>query len=308
MKLKSNFPLSKITSFKLGGPAKFYFKANSPEEVLAGVVSAQEKNIPYLLVAGGTNTVFSDKGFDGLIIHFHQSKFKDSDFEIKNNKIIVSASVILFDLVKKLAEEGLSGLEKLSAIPGCVGGAIVGNAGAYGQYVGELVDWVEIFDGQIVRKIKKTDCNFGYRHSIFKEKNWLVLRVCLKLKKSNKDKLTKEVKDIAKTRWQKFGAHPVCAGSFFKNVDQKKVTKDVLVQIDCSQFPDDKIPAGYLIGESIKNKLKMGGISIAPFHNNFLINDGTGKTKDLVKLAEKIKSLVKQKFGIELEEEVRYIL
>lgn len=314
MKLQSNFPLSTVTSFKLGGLAQFYLKTCSPEEVVSALIYTKENKIPYQLLAGGSNTVFSDKGFVGLVIHFYQTKIKQGDIEIKDSKeknfvqLIVPAQIVLYELVKFSAEHGLSGLEKMSAIPGCVGGAIVGNAGAYGQYLGDLVEWVEIFDGEKIRRIKKADCHFSYRHSIFKEKSWLVLKVCLKLKKGDSKKLIAEVKDIAKLRWQKFGAHPVCAGSFFKNVDYRKVPKNILAKIDCTKFSDNKIPAGYLIGEAVKKKLQTGGIYMAPFHNNFLMNDGQGQTRDLKKLAEKIKQAVKRKFGIELEEEVRYIL
>ncbi len=314
MILKSNFPLSTITTFQLGGPAKLYLKTALPEEAIAGILSARESGLKYIVLSGGSNVVFQDKGFDGLVIHFTGAKLTSKNLEVLGAKVILPASANWHEAVKKISALGLAGLEKMSAIPGNVGGVVVGNAGAYEQFIGDKIDWVEIFDGKEIRKIKKASCPFGYRDSIFKKKNWLVLRVCLKLKKGlpanlagDKVKLLKEVNEIAKLRWQKFGCHPTCAGSFFKNIELKKVPKKILAKIDQTKIIENKVSVGYLIGESVP-KLKLGGIYIASFHNNFLMNDGTGTTRDLIKLAGKIKQAVKKKFGIELEEEVRYIL
>lgn len=333
MIIKTNFPLREITTFKLEGLAKYYLQTSVPEEVLAGILTAQERKIKYLILGGGSNVVFSDRGFNGLVIHFTGAKLNSKNFEVLDAKqgrslnnsqrtvlVELSAGLNWHEVVKKLSSLGLAGTEKMSAIPGNVGGFVVGNAGAYGQFIGDLVEWVEIFDGEAIRKIKKLDCKFGYRDSIFKKNHgWVVLRVCLKLKLGDKVKLQKEVKDIAKLRWGKFGKSPICAGSFFKNVELKKVPKKTLAKIDQTKIIDGKISVGYLIGEAIGNQgesfggrsrtpLGYRGIYVAPFHNNFLMNDGTGKTSDLVKLAGKIKQAVKKKFGIELEEEVRYIL
>jgi len=339
MIIKTNFPLREITTFKLGGLAKYYLQTSVPEEMLAGILTAQERKIKYLILGGGSNVVFGDRGFNGLVIHFTGAKLNSKNFEfldanqgrsLNNSQrtvlVELSAGLNWHEVVKKLSSLGLAGTEKMSAIPGNVGGFVVGNAGAYGQNIANLVQWVEIFDGQSIRKIKNKDCKFGYRDSIFKKNHgWVVLRVCLKLKMGDKVKLQKEVKDIAKLRWGKFGKSPLCAGSFFKNVELKKVPKKTLAKIDQTKIIDGKISVGYLIGEAIGNQAnpedgplkasqgpssvyRCGGIYIAPFHNNFLMNNGKGKTSDLVKLAGKIKQAVKKKFGIELEEEVRYIL
>jgi len=323
IKIQSNFPLAQVTTFGLGGPAKFYLKTSSPEEAVAGVLTAQERKLKYLVLGGGSNAIFRDEGFAGLVIHFTGAKLTPENFATGlGGRVVVSASANWHEVVKKLAELGLSGLERMSAIPGNVGGAVVGNAGAYNQYLGDKVEWVEIFDGKIIRRLSQADCHFGYRDSIFKKKDWLVLRVCLKLKKGEPQKLLKEVNEIAKARWQKFGRHPACAGSFFKNVEVRKVSKKILAKIDPTKIIEGKISVGYLIGEAFgvspeASPLKASqglasgrpsGIHIAPFHNNFLMNDGTGTTRDLLRLAIKIKTAVQKKFGIELEEEVRYIL
>lgn len=301
--------MAQITTFKLGGPARFYFKTTKPEEVVAGIISAREKNLPYYLIAGGSNTVFSDQGFTGLVIHFQKNKISDEGVIFSGQRVVVSTGINLSKFVEITCRQSLAGLEKLAGIPGCVGGAVVGNAGAYGEYLGDVVEWVEVFDGERIRRIKKSDCGFAYRQSIFKKSDWFVIKACLKLKKGEAKKLVAEAEQITKMRWQKFGRHPVCAGSFFKNVEVAKLSPEILKKIDQTKIVSKQIPVGYLLGEATKNKkLKVGGIEMASFHNNFLLNDGTGTTKDLLTLAKKLKALVHRKFGIELEEEVRFVL
>jgi UDP-N-acetylmuramate dehydrogenase len=292
MKLQTNFPLSTITTFQLGGPARFYLKVTSPEEAVAAVLIAQDKKIKYCLLGGGSNAVFADEGFAGLVINWNLAKPKPDDLKIMGSEVIASAGVKLADLVKVVNKKGLVGLEKLAGIPGSVGGAVVGNAGAYGQTISDGLLWVEIFDGEKIRRLKKKDCDFAYRDSIFKHQDWLVLRLCLKLRPSRSEDLIKASKNITKIRWAKFGQHPICAGSFFKNIYVK----------------GERIPTAKLIEQAGLVNLKQGGISVAPWHHNFLINDGTGTTKDLQKLVEKIKKVIHRKLGFKLEEEVRFML
>ncbi|OJI09271.1 MAG: UDP-N-acetylenolpyruvoylglucosamine reductase [Candidatus Vogelbacteria bacterium CG10_big_fil_rev_8_21_14_0_10_49_38] len=308
MKLRANFPLATVNTFRLGGPARFYLRTAKSEEAVAAIVSAQALGLPYYLLAGGSNTVFADSGFPGLVIHFYQPIPTTEDLVFKNNRVIVSAAMPLMSLVEATARRGLSGLEKLSAIPGGVGGAVVGNAGAYGQSIGEVVEWVEIFDGERVRRLAKTECRFSYRHSGLKDKGWLVLSVGLKLRAGRATTLKAEVARIAKLRWQKFGRRPVSAGSFFKNVFVSKIKPAVAQRFDQNKIIDGRMPAGYVLGEAGGQGLSVGGIRVSPFHNNFLLNDGTGTTRDLIKLTTKMKNLVRRKFGIELEAEVRVVV
>ncbi|MFA5000628.1 MAG: UDP-N-acetylmuramate dehydrogenase [Candidatus Paceibacterota bacterium] len=294
MKLQENFLLSKITTFQLGGPAKFYLKVRTPEEAVAAVLIAQDKKIKYHLVGGGSNLVFNDEGFAGLVIHWQIARPSLADIMVKKKEreIIVSAVIKLADLIKTANKNGLAGLEKLAGIPGQVGGAVVGNAGAYGQAISDRLRWVEVFDGQRVRRLTKKNCCFDYRESIFKKNKWLVLRVAFKLKKGQAQNLIKESQKITKIRWAKFGQHPICAGSFFKNVYQN----------------GERLPTATLIEQAGAINLKAGGISVAPWHHNFLINDGSGTTRDLKKLAKRLKKVVHQKLGIELAEEVRFVV
>lgn len=293
MRFQKNFPLATITTFRLGGPAKFYAQALYPEEVVASFLVAQSLGLKFCLIGGGSNCVFADEGFSGLVINWQINRRRSIDLIINNNQVIASAGLKLSSLVKIAIDNNLAGLEKLTGIPGTVGGAIVGNAGAYGQTISDRLLWVEIFDGQKIRKIFPTEGCFSYRDSIFKHRPWIVLRAGWKFNFDKSGNLVKESRQIARLRYHKFGQYyPLCAGSFFKNVFVK----------------GQKIPAAILIEQAKLTKLTQGGISLAPWHHNFLINDGTGTTADLRKLTKRLKKIVHRKLGIELEEEVRFII
>lgn len=292
MKLEKNLPLSQITTFQLGGPAQFYLRVSSPEEAVAAVLVAQDKKIKYYLVGGGSNLVFSDQGFSGLVIHWYLDKPKVRDLVLTGQEIIVSSGVPLSLFVRLANSQGLVGVEKLMGIPGTVGGAIVGHAGAYGQTISDQLVWIEIFDGEKVRRLNKKACGFAYRDSLFKHQPWIVLRAGFRFRRGDSRALAKVSREIKKIRWAKFGERPICAGSFFKNVYRA----------------GEIIPTATLIEQAGAVNLRQGGISIASWHHNFLINDGTGTTKDLLKLKNKIKKVIHRKLGIKLEEEVRFVV
>ncbi len=300
-----NEPLAPHTTFRLGGKAKYFFTTNNKEELVACVKLAKKEKMSCNVMGGGSNTIFPDKGFNGLVVKYHGGKLSAKNLD--GTKIKVDVCLPLWELVNFSVKNSLSGLEYLSGIPGNVGGAVVGNAGAYNHFIGDLVESVEIFDGQKIRQLANKDCRFGYRDSIFKKKNWVILSVVLNLIKGDKKTLTKISRDLIKNRNEKYDYNIFCAGSFFKNIPLKKVPKALLKKIDPTKIAGGKLSVGYLLEEVGAKSLKIGGISVASFHGNFLVNDGTGKTADLKKLANKLKTLVKNKFGIELEEEVRFI-
>jgi len=167
---------------------------------------------------------------------------------------------------------------------------------------------VDIFDGKKVRTLTKDDCKFSYRDSIFKHKEWIVLSATFTLGRGDKKLLLSKSKSIIKTRNAKYPPGLKCPGSFFKNVLVKRVSKESLKKIDQSKIIDGKIPTGYLLEVIGARGMKQGGVYIPEYHGNLLVNDGTATYKDVIGLAKKLKTKVKKQFGIELEEEVRYML
>ncbi len=303
MKIERNVSLAELATFGIGGKAKYFCLVKNGEEFLEAINWAKKKNLGWKVFAGGSNIVFPDYDLPYLLICF-----RGGEIRVINNVIFADAGVLLADVIAKSIDLGLSGLEKLSGIPGTIGGAIVGNAGAYGSSIAEVARNVEIFDGHSKMWISSLHCDFGYRESIFKRKNYVILQTALKFDYSDKKELKKISRNIIRTREKKYLSGLRCPGSFFKNILVKEISSKALRLIDNSKIIDGKIPAGYLLEEAGAKGLGFGGIRIADFHGNLFINDGRGTANDVYKLARILKDLVRYKFGIELEEEVQYIV
>ena len=272
--------LKHLTRFGFGGEAKKLVAARDEKSIIDALLK------PYYILGEGTNVIANDKGFKGTVI-----KIATSGLEVKKNKILCEAGVKLQELVDSANKNGFQGLETLAGIPGTVGGAIFGNAGAYGREISGNLKRIKIFDGSRTRWIPKKDCAFSYRESVFKKKPWIILAAEFNLPKGNAEKLAKKSKEIIKIREKKYKPSLRCAGSIFKNI----------------VVEGGKIPAGSLL-ESVGAKgMKAGGVYVANYHANLLINNGRGKASDAKKLINILKNKVYKKYGIRLEEEVRYL-
>jgi UDP-N-acetylmuramate dehydrogenase len=306
LKIRENVLLRDYTTFKIGGPARYFFVAKSREDLKNAILWAKKKKLPFFILGGGSNVLFSDKGFKGLIIKMQNSKCK-----IKNTKIVAEAGVPLQKLVLETAKKGLSGLENLAGIPGTLGGAIWGNAGAFGREIGDLVEEVKVLDvGSSkleVKRLKNKDCKFGYRESIFKRrKNWIILEATLKLKKGKRKEIEEKIKEILRLRKEKQPLEFPSAGSVFKNVPIKKVSKRIRERFR-EKIKDGFLPAGVLIEAAGLKGFQIGGAKISEKHANFIVNVGEAKASDVKELIEKIKKEVKKKFKIQLEEEIKLV-
>jgi UDP-N-acetylmuramate dehydrogenase len=301
MKIKKNVPLSPLSTFKIGGRVEYFCEAKSPVDLVEALSFARAKKIPYRILAGGSNVVFPDGRLKGLLI-----KISMGGIKVGKNRITAGAAVPLSEVIKRSVRAGLQGLETLSGIPGTVGGATVGNAGAYGHSISEVFEKAEVWTDGKVKVLKNKDCKFRYRESVLKHKDYVVLNVTLKFRKGDPKKLGKISRDIIKIREKKYKPGIKCPGSFFKNVLVKDVSKKSLSKIDQSKIIEGKIPAGYLLEKVGAKGARVGGIYIADFHGNLFVNGGRGKAKDVKKLSKILKDKVRSKFGIKIEEEVRY--
>ena len=306
LKIKEKIPLKEYTTFKIGGLARYFFVAKSREDLKNAILWAKKKKLLFFILGGGSNILFSDKGFKGLIIKMQNSKCK-----IKNTKVVAEAGVLLQKLVLETAKKGLSGLENLAGIPGTLGGAIWGNAGAFGREIGDLVEEVKVLDvGSSkleVKKLKKEDCKFGYRDSIFKKrKNWIILGATLKLKRGKRKEIEEKIKEILRLRKEKQPLEFPSAGSVFKNVPIEKVSKRIREKFR-EKIKDGLLPAGVLIEAAGLKGVQIGGAKISEKHANFIVNVGNAKASDVKELIEKIKKEVKKKFKIQLEEEIKLV-
>ena len=306
--VEENIPLARYTSFKIGGPARFFYAAKSKEDLEMALKVVKEAQIAYYILGNGTNILVSDKGFDGLVI-----KIQDTSFKIEDDSVIAGAGVSLGKAVNGSVKAGLAGLEWLVGIPGSIGGAICGNAGAFGHSIGEKVESVEVLDPNDLskRQMSRGDCRFSYRESIFKEAKFVILEVRLKLEKGKKEESDNLTRDYIKKR----SHHPVgfpSAGSVFKNPiieKNQKVFEDLVKKYpEAEKFrTNGKIPAGWLIEEYGLLGKKIGGAMISKEHGNFIVNVGGAKATDVVMLISLIKQKIRVNFGIQLEEEIRYV-
>ncbi len=262
------------------------------------------KKSPFFILGGGTNIIANDRGYNGMIV-----KISLKGIKVSGNNIFCQSGRALADLISLANESGLCGLETLAGIPGTVGGAIFGNAGAYGREVSDFLQKVRILDGRKARWISKKDCGFKYRDSIFKNKpNWIILEAEFKLQKGTARELTNKSKEIIAIREKKYKPDIRCAGSIFKNILANSPTgKKLINQIPAAKIIGGKIPTGFLLEEVGAKGMKIGGILVAKHHGNLIINNGRGKAADAKKLIDILKTKVRKKYGIELEEEIRYL-
>lgn len=310
MNILKNFPLQKITSTGVGGSAKFYVEVKNKAELAGAINWARKKGQKYFLIGDGTNLIPNDKGFEGLII---RNKIKK--FELNSNTVYLGAGNNLFASIRRLNRFGLGGMEKMAGIPGTVGGAIYGCAGAYGQEVKDCLVRVKVFNVSRfnLKTLTKEQCEFSYRDSIFKRHpEWILVGVEFNLTKSNPATLQKISAEIVRTRSKKYHAGLKCPGSFFKNIVIGQIRpvsfrKELLTKIDQNKINHGKLPAAHLL-ESVGAKgMKRGRIAVADYHANLIYNIGGGKSIDIQALALLLRKRVTKKFGIELEEEIKYI-
>jgi UDP-N-acetylmuramate dehydrogenase len=292
-KIQEKICLSPYTNYKIGGDARYFCKVRNKRDIKKALFFAQEKQIPIFLLGGGTNILVSDQGFNGLVI-----RLELNDLKLNLNKLEVGSGVRLTNLVEMFLKKGLGGLEWAAGIPGTVGGAIRGNAGAFGESMADIVETVEAINTENleISMMKKKNLQFGYRKSLIKIKNNLaVLNVNLKLKKlnnqSDKDKSLKKIKaNIAYRRKRQPLKYPSC-GSVFKGIEQKG-------QI---------IPAGFLIEKAGLAGRQIGKAQISKKHANFIVNLGNAQAKDVYALIKLVQDTVFKKFQLKLELEVKLV-
>ena len=301
--IKKNVALAGRTTFGMSATAQYFYEADSTDALIAILQYAELYNIPYYVIAGGSNIIFSTPLFSGLII-----AIKTHNIEIAGNRIVVDAGTKLATLVNTSIDAGLSGLESLSGIPGSVGGAICGNAGAYGQSIADRLVAVRAYVDGTVATFTKEECGFGYRHSRFKsEKNIIILAIEFELVVSESGVLSDKASGIIMTRDKKYPPDIKCPGSFFKNVLVANLTAEQLKKIPKDKQLHGKVPAGFLL-EMVGAKGRCSGkICIAENHANTFINTGGATYADLEALSSDLKGKVLEEFGIVLEPEVQII-
>ena len=305
-KVQINVPLVKYTTFKIGGPAKYFFVAEDNEDLVRAVTFSKKLKIPCYVLGGGSNVLVSDNGFNGLII-INQAK----DIILKkNNKMVADAGVNLMELVNKTIAEGLTSLEWAAGIPGTVGGAIRGNAGAYGGQISDNLIGAEVMRGSKQFILDNKKCGFQYRDSIFKKNNDLIISGEFQLQKGDKAKSQARVNEILAERKAKQPLEYPSAGCVFQNVVINSTNEEKVRQI--RNLPKEylerkKIPAAWLIEQLDLKGKTIGKAQVSDKHANFIINLGKASAYEVIQLISYIKMKVRDTYSLELMEEIEYV-
>ena len=283
--VSQNEKLAPFTSFKIGGPAQYFFSAKTNEDLIKSVKLAISLSIKYFILGNGSNILISDKGFPGLVI-------KQDNMKISYDGTLVTAAsgVRLQKLVRDVVEHNLTGLEYLIGIPGTIGGGVAGNVGTpqEGQWISENIVSVEILDSsREISEITKASCDFSYRNSRFKKvDNELIVSAKFELRKSTRSSIDENIKNFLRKRSHQPINLP-CAGSIFRNPAEKKSWK--------------------LIDDAGLRGKKIGGAQVSEEHTNFIVNAGDATAEDVVILISYIKQQIRDKYHIQLQEEIKYI-
>ncbi|MEK7573443.1 MAG: FAD-binding protein [Patescibacteria group bacterium] len=337
--IKKNVLLSGFSSYKIGGPAKYFAEIGNEKDLIGVFKNPEVAKLSHLpggkgvvVLGGGTNVLIDDKGYDGLVI-LNKIKHIKRD----GSDVIAGSGVQIEDLLNFCIENSLSGLEWAGGLPGTLGGAVRGNAGAFGGEMKDVVVKVTSlrFDfkptselarsdlvsrnpatSQVGREIRirnKDECSFGYRNSVFKSQvsDEIITEVVLNLKKGDREAIRKQIEEKINYRKER---HPSLvnepnAGSTFKNIPIENLPKAVVEEfkdkIKTDPFP--VLPVVKLIAGAGMTGQRAGNIVVSPIHPNYLVNIGKGTSRDVLSLIDRIKKAVKEKYGVELEEEITLV-
>ncbi|MEQ1946287.1 MAG: UDP-N-acetylmuramate dehydrogenase [Bryobacteraceae bacterium] len=299
----ANAPLSHYTRFGVGGPARLLVDSSTEQSLVTALAVIRESGEPFVVIGGGSNLVANDDGFPGVVV-----RYTDARISLDGKLVHAGAGAVLQVLVDTTIRHGLRGLDTMTGIPGWVGGAVYGNAGAYGHSIHERVVRVRFFDGVRIREMENKECEFDYRESVFKRrKDWIVLSVLLQLEPGDATELKTSADAILKIRNEKYPPTMRCAGSIFKNLFFEKLPVDVQAQIPARLVREGKLPSAYLLEQVGVKGLVHGGVRVAEYHANLISNEGDGTAAQIRELIADLKRRVYERFGVELEEEVQYL-
>jgi UDP-N-acetylmuramate dehydrogenase len=283
--VQENVSLAPYTSARIGGPADILLTVKSADEFSDVMKIIWEHEIPYSILGGGSNVLVSDKGVRGVVV---LNRAKGVRFESGDRPTVwCEAGVVFSNLANRCASKGMAGLEWAAAVPGTIGGAVYGNAGAFGGDISENLIWAELLTKNDCEKISVEQMGYGYRTSMLKrgEINAIVLSALLRLKNSTKEDVSVKIEQFSERR--KTAQPPGASmGSMFKNPEGGH--------------------AGRLIEAAGLKGTRIGNAEISRLHGNFFINHGKTRASDVRELIDLTRNTVKQKFGVELELEVEF--
>ena len=276
-------PMKGHTTFRVGGPADYFVCPKCNAEVKKIVELCKSEQMPFYILGNGSNLLVGDKGYRGVVIQIYKEM---NDIEVQGEHIYVEAGALLSRIGSIALEAELTGFEFAAGIPGTVGGAVVMNAGAYGGEMKDILESVVVLtpEGEL-KELKNDELELGYRTSIIAKKEYVVLSAIFKLSYGNKDAIREKMNELKVQRTTKQPLEYPSAGSTFKR------------------------PEGYFAGKLIQDAglrgFQVGGAQVSEKHCGFVINKDQATAADIVELMEQVSAIVKEKFDVELEPEVK---
>ena len=277
-------PLSRHTSWHIGGPADFFLDVSTTDDLIEGVIAAREQGLPVFLLGGGTNILVADAGVRGVVIHDDVD-----DTKVEGTRITATGGVTMAHVAAVAGRSGIGGLEFAATIPGTVGGAVHGNAGAFGTETKDVAVEVALFDPAAgVRIVEARELGFRYRYSLLKGRpDVVVLQATFAGVPRERAEVVAKIKEMANLRMQKQPLRLPNCGSVFKNP------------------PGDH--AGRLVEAAGLKGLRVGGAVVSEMHGNFIVNESDATAADVRALIEEVQRRVFETFGVRLEPEVEFV-
>jgi UDP-N-acetylmuramate dehydrogenase len=280
--------LAPYTTFKIGGPARYFVAVKTPEECAEAVAFAREKQLQWFVLGGGSDLLISDKGFNGVVI---KSELNEITFDESVATVTAGSGTRLSRIVTAAAQKGLSGLEFSIGVPASVGGAVWANLGARGRETKDVLVSVRVMDADgKQRTMKPEECEFAYRESIFKHHKMVILEATFQLQREEPTVIKQRVQELSQLRKDTQDVGSKCAGCVFRNPKN---------QTD--------LAAAKLIDDLGLKGLTIGGAQVSPIHANFVINTGNATAEDVIILISLIKQKVRDTNGVQLMEEIEYV-
>ncbi len=286
--VRANEPLAAHTTFRIGGPADFFAEVKTLDELIELVRRARQQHVPFFVLGNGSNVLVSDLGFSGLVIENHCAQVSLQALDATRARVRVESGAVLPGLANRLARQGWAGLEWAIGVPGTMGGAIVGNAGAHGACIADNLIGVTILDAEnVIRELPKTELAFAYRTSRFKRaRDEVILRAEIELERDEPNVCIARMQAYVEQRRRTQPTEP-SVGSIFKNP------------------PGDF--AGHLIDAAGLKGTRVGGVEVSPVHANFFVNRGGATASEVLQLIEIVRTRVRAQFGVELALEIQVV-
>lgn len=302
----SNVSLAQYTTFEIGGPAEHLSAVSSVRELQEALSWAHERALRVTVLGGGSNVLIADHGVRGVVL-----RLGEGEWSIDGAALTAWAGCNLSALIKSLSAHGLGGWEKLAGIPGTIGGAVRGNAGAFGSEIKDFVQQVEALNQETgeVRVFATNECECSYRMSFFKtHPEWIITNIVCVLEQVDPEESGKRFAATIAERERRHIQNVRAAGSYFVNPIAPLALQQLFEKEKGIPSREGRVPAGWLIEKIGMKGVRFGGARSSPMHADYIVNEvGAATASDVLELASEIKKTVQEKLGVALKEEVMFI-